>query len=248
LDQNVLFGTVDRRLIAVRGLIIIPGVNDHNEPAKHTRLPIFLCPSDSSPFEERRNNYRVSVGVTAFPRDPNVPRDPPLAGAGPFYPVKRAMRVADYRDGLSQTMAFSERCAGDGDRGHFSPGFDYFRNWSTAGVIINSPQCETLQVQACASLAIPEPLHESTGGKYWFYAGFTDTWFNHLLTPNHPIPDCGMESGMSSNALMTARSGHHGGVNCLMMDGHVRFVSDSVDLAVWQAWGTRDGNETIDFD
>jgi len=37
---------------------------------------------------------------------------------------------------------------------------------------------------------------------------------------------------------MTARSYHPGGVNLLMGDGHVRFVSESVSLGVWQAAGT----------
>ena len=43
-----------------------------------------------------------------------------------------------------------------------------------------------------------------------------------------------------------ARSFHSGGVNVLMMDGAVRFVGDSVDLATWRALGTRAGGAPLE--
>jgi prepilin-type processing-associated H-X9-DG protein len=46
-------------------------------------------------------------------------------------------------------------------------------------------------------------------------------------------------------AVITARSYHPTGVNGLMMDGSVRFVSNGVSLANWQAMGTRAGGEVI---
>ena len=44
---------------------------------------------------------------------------------------------------------------------------------------------------------------------------------------------------------IVARSRHPGGVHCLFCDGSVKFVSDSVDRAVWRALGTRNGQEEI---
>jgi prepilin-type N-terminal cleavage/methylation domain-containing protein/prepilin-type processing-associated H-X9-DG protein len=38
--------------------------------------------------------------------------------------------------------------------------------------------------------------------------------------------------------IMTARSPHPGGVNLLLGDGRVEFVSDEIDLSVWQALST----------
>jgi prepilin-type processing-associated H-X9-DG protein len=40
-----------------------------------------------------------------------------------------------------------------------------------------------------------------------------------------------------------ARSRHLGGVNVLLADGSVRFVSQTIDLHIWQALGTIDGGE-----
>ena len=46
-------------------------------------------------------------------------------------------------------------------------------------------------------------------------------------------------------AAVTARSFHSGGVNGLMFDGSVRFISHGVSLANWQAMGTRAGGEVV---
>jgi prepilin-type processing-associated H-X9-DG protein len=46
-------------------------------------------------------------------------------------------------------------------------------------------------------------------------------------------------------AAVTARSFHEGGVNVLLMDGSVRFVTNSIPLGVWRALGTRAGGEVI---
>ena len=43
----------------------------------------------------------------------------------------------------------------------------------------------------------------------------------------------------------TASSHHNGGVNSAMSDGSVHFVSDDIDHLVWNAVGTRNGDETI---
>ena len=45
-------------------------------------------------------------------------------------------------------------------------------------------------------------------------------------------------------AAVTSRSFHAGLVNVVNMDGSVRSITDSVDLDVWRAMSTRDGNES----
>jgi prepilin-type processing-associated H-X9-DG protein len=50
-------------------------------------------------------------------------------------------------------------------------------------------------------------------------------------------------NGRPTYAIITARSFHAGQVNVAMVDGSVQSVTDSVDLAVWRAMATRDGEE-----
>jgi prepilin-type N-terminal cleavage/methylation domain-containing protein len=47
------------------------------------------------------------------------------------------------------------------------------------------------------------------------------------------------------NVILTARSHHTGGVNLVLADGSVRFVSDDIDLGTWQALGSIAGGEPL---
>jgi prepilin-type processing-associated H-X9-DG protein len=52
----------------------------------------------------------------------------------------------------------------------------------------------------------------------------------------------------TSLAFRAARSRHTGGVNLLLGDGSVHFVSQAVSLPVWRALATRSGGEVIGGD
>jgi prepilin-type processing-associated H-X9-DG protein len=238
LEQEPVYSQIDLLLAAERFVL----TQDVNDGPKRAQVPLFVCPSDAGAFAGRLNNYRANIGVTAFPHDPNVPRDPPLEGDGAFCPTNRFLAPQHFRDGLSNTVGFSEKLGGSGDSQRFWPARDYFYvDVPLTNSIWNSPDSEAMQVEACAAVTNPEVYHDQTAGMYWFYGGFADTWYNHVLTPNHAIPDCGYGSGMWLTGVMTARSLHPGGVNCLMMDGSLRFVANGIDRAVWQAAATRNG-------
>ena len=66
---------------------------------------------------------------------------------------------------------------------------------------------------------------------------FRDADFNNQREGSHATNVC--------YAAVTARSFHPGGVNVLLMDGSVRFVSDGIALATWRALGTRVGGEVV---
>src|SRR5262249_43306967 len=44
-------------------------------------------------------------------------------------------------------------------------------------------------------------------------------------------------------AAVTSRSYHMGGVNAVLMDGSVRFISNGIPLSTWRALGTKAGGE-----
>jgi prepilin-type processing-associated H-X9-DG protein len=55
----------------------------------------------------------------------------------------------------------------------------------------------------------------------------------------------GSSATARSYASMGSRSYHPGGVNILLMDGSVRFVSQTIELVTWRALGTRAGGEVV---
>ena len=85
--------------------------------------------------------------------------------------------------------------------------------------------------------------------------------YEHDRSPNTSIPDGVRSSSCVSTTrapcvgthgayndrqiTLSARSQHVGGVHLLLADGSGRFVSENINLAIWQALGTPDKNEIL---
>src|SRR5262249_19576593 len=75
------------------------------------------------------------------------------------------------------------------------------------------------------------------------------TLYTHTLPPNwnRKVSTGTQRYNCGDTAIVhfhvAASSYHSGGVNGGMADGSVRFVSDGIDFAAWQAMGTRSGGE-----
>jgi hypothetical protein len=48
--------------------------------------------------------------------------------------------------------------------------------------------------------------------------------------------------------VFAARSQHTGGVQVARCDGSTSLISNSIDLSVWRAFGTRNGGEIVAID
>ncbi len=59
-----------------------------------------------------------------------------------------------------------------------------------------------------------------------------------------PNPPCN-GTGPADGEIMFSRSRHINGVNVALADGSVRFVSNSVTRATWQALGTAEANDPV---
>jgi prepilin-type processing-associated H-X9-DG protein len=68
--------------------------------------------------------------------------------------------------------------------------------------------------------------------------------FLHVTPPNSR--SCGFLIAL--RAVMPPSSRHPCGVNMLFGDGAVKFLKDSVKLAMWRALGTRAGGEVVSAD
>ena len=148
----------------------------------------------------------------------------------------------------------SERLRSDSNVPSFAPPADIAGSGLRA--LVPEPTADEM-LAACATVPANVPLGFSgIVGTLWHDATSEYTIYNHVAPPNSQITDCSRGSysldqpgnfvGPSgSTGMLSARSRHRGGVNCLFGDGAARMVSDSVDLAVWRASSTIAGEERL---
>lgn len=206
-----------------------------NQVAVFTEIPMFRCPSDP-----QRNtsgvggaiNYMANKGnglIWLGPSGPNIGF--PEQNGIMYY--QSCVRMGDIIDGSSNTAAFSERCLTDSNLGNVDPVADVFF----------SPAAPTTQADAvtmCAALDIYSPASQFPlfMGAPWAHGQHC---YMHSSGPN--TRSCGFFAAL--RALMPPSSKHVGGVHVNMADGSVRFVTNSIDIAVWRAAGSRNGGEVI---
>jgi prepilin-type N-terminal cleavage/methylation domain-containing protein/prepilin-type processing-associated H-X9-DG protein len=211
--------------------------NATNTTVALLRLNILLCPSDGGGRSPYGNNYRACWGVGGFY---STSAEHPDSGNGMF-PLLRVVTAARVPDGLSHTVAFSERLRGSGSHDRFSTQRDVF------GLETHPHTADDLLL-ACRIAA--RPANMSTGyvlsGNSWFCTGIERTLYSQCQSPNGKVPDGFEFGGIPAIGMATARSHHPGGVNVLMGDGSNRFVSERISQAVWRGLGSRNGGELVD--
>jgi len=199
-----------------------------NGAAAVVPIASFLCPSDFSRLESPwgPNSYRACNGSSWSGR----------GGNGMFGQNSR-ISFAQVLDGLSHTAMFSERVKGSWTHARFDRLGDLA---DLAGV-----WTEDSFRRACAELteaSVQSYVQNADGGQTWLEGNMNWTRYNHLLPPNR----IACKNGLTWDGVaMPASSRHPRGVNLLLGDGAVRFVSDSVDQAVWAAMGTIAGSESV---
>lgn len=241
VDQSDLYSMISVNELMINAPGTPPAVGTALQDLLQVRVQVFLCPSDSQ--RPGGTNYRANLGVGPGVYDLSQSVHIGFSGnvAGAFV-HGRSTLVNEFRDGLSNTILFSEKLIGDGDRNRYTPWTDYFY-FESAGIVTADDA-----VRACASLSHSDPPHASFGGWTWIFGGWNSTWYNHILPPNTRIPDCsaggeGMAGG--GQGSYAARSFHVGGVNAVLGDGAARLISEQIDLSVWRALSTRAGAEPI---
>jgi len=213
-----------------------------NAAACRMVVPSFLCPSDGAgaPADwPGQNNYLANQG-TQFLCDLSEQLPSTIAPAerpnGVFYYLSR-IRIADLTDGTSHTVLFSEKIRG---RGTPDPRSDMFMMRNTSSLE------ETFQTCSAMNPLTATPL-TSKQGFSWVMGEMCCTTYNHVSGPNtRTCAGLGFPGTMANMAMQVPPTSYHpGGVNVLLGDGSVRFVSDNIQLAVWRSLGTRHGGEVI---
>ncbi|QDT98755.1 DUF1559 domain-containing protein [Gimesia aquarii] len=147
----------------------------------------------------------------------------PSGGSGDLFQQGKGMTDSDFVDGMSNTVAISEIVGADGFASGTST--DIRGVWlspamgATIFTAFNNPNAKVPDILAACDTNIP-----------------VDT---------NPFLNC-TEDRTTADVYAAARSYHTGGVNALLADGAVRFISDNVDnAAVWRPLNTIRNEETI---
>lgn len=214
---------------------------NRNRTLGGTKIASFICPSDptQSTADTGGNNYGVSTGPN-FGWEADMTRNVGL--------VHRRMsnNMSSISDGTSNTIGFSEIVKGDNNNGSFSiVKGDYVRNIALTGINPVKPTRAQLETYG-ASCVAGQADHRSSGGLSWSSPMMDDTGVNTIVTPNWRFPNCHECAGCGegdARGVWGTRSYHVGGVQTLMVDGAVRFISENIDFNTFQSIGSSNQND-----
>lgn len=224
-------------------------------PPFREQTPALLCPSDSGSStrnpssDQAYNNYMFSVGDHMNNNAYDTPNRGPFAHQhyGSF---------AEIRDGTSNTIGLAERCI------YLTTGAirgDIAKNVGTT--IASDPTvCRATAGSDGRYRSGIETHQEKVVGKRW--ADGRPAWngITTVLPPNSASCLAGGDSWQWG--IFSPSSYHPGGVNCVMMDGSVQFISETIDsgnlaapqpgnrggrspYGVWGALGSMAGGEAV---
>ncbi len=244
LEQGNMFAAIDFEQPYASILI-------NGEALASLRVPTLLCPSeirdeirfkDGSPYHYPLN-YGINCGVWKV-YDPNDQS----GGSGAFFP-NAGLGTRSFGDGLSNTLMLAEV------RG-WTP---YFRDGDAGSAIpVNDPG------EICSLGGGTNGFKTESGHTEWVDGRTHQSGFTATFTPNTKVlckgdgqfydvdwnnRRVGKSDTIATYAAVTSRSYHSAGiVNITMMDGSVDTVSNSIDLTIWRAMATRDGEEVASIE
>lgn len=233
-----------------------------NYPPWRRQIATLRCPSESGNaaawIQTGRTSYGFCYGDTAQNINDGGQWSSSRRARGVFY-LFSGLGLRDITDGSSNTILMSEIGIAFGD----GVANDVQGQVSQSTVNWTNPS---------ACLALVQNGSWTGGanitgwrGQRWCDGNISNTGFQTILPPNSP--SCSESTWDGGSGIFSAGSRHVGGVQVLMGDGAVRFISQNIDAGnnrsgdvyesgntsiggrspygVWGGLGTRNGNEIV---
>lgn len=265
-DLNFLGWSIHGRLLPfLEGANVYDGVNfnfsyDHltNTTASARKVDVFLCPSDPNSRFSTVHSFsgvNVSVGGTNYGFAMGDWYVWGGMGTGSINVVPRSAfyvnsSVANIGDGTSKTLMAAE----------VKTKQFYARDYGSSSITLANMPGPNATTASIPEFVSGGSMRDS-GHTEWMDGHVHQTGVTTAFTPNreHIRINAGVEVDIDVTTIresqrgptfssITSRSFHSGGVNILLGDGSVRFISDNIDGFTWRALGTVNGSEsTSDF-
>ena len=229
LESNNLYDTIDFKA----GFTDVSAANASNTEALSVSFPFMVCPSSNVPEKQFDSLVGIDrspscyVACTSgllqreagdFPWAGMDSDDTYPASDGVFYANSRTP-LKDISDGTSGTVMLGEVLPDQEVRGIDAGGDEQkVDHW-----YIGSRELDSMETVAGT---------DRTSGENSECLGSTACRINSLLLGDLTTID---------EKELAFGSRHSGGANIGFVDGHVQFVSDSIDAVVWSSIGTREG-------
>ena len=208
--------------------------SDPNWTASSTNLDVFFCPSDVPlrSVGQGATNYAGNGGYGLLDYGFNGLFMDNFSVDG-----QKSFGLAAIRDGASQTFAYSE----------FTGGSMVSRDLRDA--VFQVPAASPGQFEQfvinCRNVDPATGIVGFGKSNTWIYGEYGATLINSAFPPDGP--NC-IGGGFVNAGAFSAGSRHNHGVNTVFIDGHVKFVKNSMSQPVWRALSTRAGQDLVSGD
>jgi prepilin-type N-terminal cleavage/methylation domain-containing protein/prepilin-type processing-associated H-X9-DG protein len=207
------------------------GLPMYKQPAAalNATIKTYLCPSDPAGVQAHwcgsKGNYVINLGNTVNYQDIFG------AGSGDYGGVK--FLTSPFR------VMFPFNAGGSAPSMGIPGISDGTSNTLMASELLKSPDNQDLRGAVLWGW--------STGFETWFLPNdpqndIINTGDGQCVSPLPGIPNC---VASSQPTRLAARSAHTGGVNTVLCDGSVHFVSNSITLTVWRSLSSASGGEIV---
>ncbi|MEX0642579.1 MAG: DUF1559 domain-containing protein [Pirellulales bacterium] len=200
-------------------------------------IKAFQCPSDvngswggphinfgHSNFVVCFGPARMRTNSPAFISPKSTPKTPQFITDGLFQ-WETGRKIKEVTDGTSKTVLGSEVLSGEA---------------STGG----AGQWEARGMWGIHYIGSHSYNHVNTPNSSDGDAFSTSSYLRCVELPHMPCSTAD-PAAEHTTSYAAARSFHRGGVNVVYADGHVTFVQDDIDLAIWRAHASIRGNEVL---